>query len=402
MNANTQSHTGVVYEFRLHGTIDGAWQQWLDDVKVTVSQNETRVRATLADQNALHGVLKRIRDAGWQLIAVQRIDNTGMRVAVFHRYGDASVMQLETRPIPSPKAGEVLIQVEASTINSADWRLRSLQVPSGYGLMVRLFMGWQKPKRKVLGTELAGTIVATGSSVTGWQPGDQVVAFTGSRLGAHAQYVVVDTKVPMIAKPPSLNWSEAAAMCFGGTTAVDFLINRGDLKAGQRVLINGAGGSVGTAAIQIASHLGAQVTAVCSQRHAKLVRQLGATEVIDYTKQDFTQSNQQWDLIFDLVGNATWPEVLPVLRPDGKLLMAVSTLTQGLTAPLRRGRQGQRCINATAREKTEDLKLLAQLADAGAFKPVIGKEYPFTDIQQAHQHLDAGHKQGAVVLRMDQ
>ncbi|MGB7306766.1 MAG: NAD(P)-dependent alcohol dehydrogenase, partial [Burkholderiaceae bacterium] len=179
-----------------------------------------------------------------------------MKAAVFDQYGSAQVIHLVDLPKPNPKRNDVLIEVVTTTVNAADWRLRSLNVPRGFGPMVRLFMGLTRPRKRILGVELAGRVVAVGAAVSRFVVGDEVIAFPGARLGAHAEYVALPETVPMIPKPVALTWDEAAALCFGGTTAIDFLLNKGRLQAGERVLISGAGGSVGTAAVQLARSVG--------------------------------------------------------------------------------------------------------------------------------------------------
>jgi len=323
-----------------------------------------------------------------------------MKVAELTRYGAGNNIRLSERETPIPKANEVLIRVVSTTVNSADWRLRTLSVPAGYGPMVRLYMGLFRPRKKILGTECAGQVVAVGKNVTRFQHGDEVIAFTGSRLGAHAEYLAIGESMPIVRKPACLSWDEAAALCFGGTTAVDFLLNKGGLRAGESVLINGASGVVGCAAIQIAHHAGAQVTAVCRGDAAEQAKRLGADHVIDYQADDFTTLNQQWDVIFDAVGNANWPKVRPRLRPDGRLLMVVASLPASLHALWAKGEQGQRCVPGTAREHQEDLQLLAGLAVSGDYRPQIQAVYPFAEIQQAHEALENGHKRGSIVVRV--
>ena len=323
-----------------------------------------------------------------------------MRAATFERYGDADVVHVTDRPAPRPAGNELLIRVVTTTVNSADWRLRSLSVPPGFGLLVRLYMGFSQPKRQVLGVELAGCVEAVGDQVTRFATGDEVIAFTGTRLGAHAEFVCIPESAPVVPKPAGLGWDEAAALCFGGTAALDFLVNKARLQAGESLLINGASGSVGLAAVQIASHLGARVTAVCAGASADLVRGLGAHEVIDYHERDFARTGASWDVILDAVGNAPYSRVAACLKPNGRLLMVVATMGETLKAMLPWRPGGRRCVAGTAREHPDDVRRLVELAGAGAYRPVIDSVYPFENIAAAHRRFDEGSKHGSLVIRV--
>ncbi|MGE0312976.1 MAG: NAD(P)-dependent alcohol dehydrogenase [Lautropia sp.] len=323
-----------------------------------------------------------------------------MKAAVFARYGGADVVSIAERPTPTPGPDQVLIEVVATTVNSADWRLRSLSVPAGFGLPVRLFMGLTRPRRQILGLELAGRIAAVGGRVRRFAVGDEVVAFPGSRLGAHAAFVALDAGAPIVPKPPALPWDEAAALCFGGTAALDFLVNRGKVQRGEKVLINGASGTVGTMAVQLARHAGAEVTAVCSADAADLVRTLGATRVVDHRRERFHALGLQWDVIMDLVGNAGWSTIEHCLRPGGRLLMVVASMAETLKALRASRSQGRRCIAGTAREHADDVARLVALAAEGAIRPVIHARFALDDIVEAHRLLDAGHKRGSLVVRV--
>src|SRR5688572_12801194 len=211
-----------------------------------------------------------------------------MKAAVYERYGPPDVVELKEVEKPTPKDSEVLIRIRATTVTSADWRARSLHMPAGFGLMGRLFFGVSKPRQPILGTELAGDIESVGKDVGKFKVGDKVFAFSGASMGCHAEYKCMPEDGAVALKPPNLTYDEAAAISFGGTTALAFF-RRGKLQSGERVLVNGASGGVGTAAVQLATHSGAYVTGVCSTSNVELVRSLGATHVIDYTKEDFTQ-----------------------------------------------------------------------------------------------------------------
>lgn len=323
-----------------------------------------------------------------------------MKAAVFERYGGAEVVRVAERPDPVPKPDEILIRVVATTVSSADWRLRSLSVPRGFGPVVRLFMGITRPRKQILGVELAGRVEAIGASVSRFSPGDEVVAFPGSGLGAHAELIALPESSPIVSRPAALDWDHAAALCFGGTAAVDFLLNKGALRGGESVLVNGASGTVGSAAIQIARHAGAEVTAVCGPDGVAQARALGAHRVIDYREQDFSTQGDRWDLILDAVGNAPWSRASACLRPGGRLLMVVATMEETLKAVFPWRTKGRRCVAGTAREHLDDVALLARLADEGAYRPAIDTVFPLDRIVDAHRRLDNGRKHGSLVIRM--
>src|SRR5512138_1658542 len=255
-----------------------------------------------------------------------------MRAVVYERYGSPDVLELREVPTPVPGDHEILVRVRAATVSAADWRVRSLEVPAGFGIPARLAMGLFRPRQRILGTELSGDVAAVGKAVTRFRVGDAVFAFPGLKMGCHAEYRRVREDGPVAPKPPNLSYEEAAALCFGGTTALDFL-RRAKLAAGEAVLVNGASGSVGTAAVQLAKHLGAEVTGVCSTRNLELVRSLGADHVVDYTREDFTRSGKSYDVIMDNAGTAPFSRVKGSLKEGGRLLLVLASLPAMLQAP---------------------------------------------------------------------
>lgn len=322
-----------------------------------------------------------------------------MRAAVYTRYGAPTVVQVEERQLSAPKAHQLLVKVHASCVNSADVRLRSLRMPLGFGLISRLIFGTRVPRRPILGVDLAGTVVAVGDQVTRFKPGDAIIALTGMAMGAHAEYVCLDTDGAIAHKPARLDFNQAAALVFGGTTALDFL-RRGQLKAGESILINGTGGAVGCAALQLARHYGARITAVCSASKRDLVLSLGAEQVVDYRQEDFTRRGERYDLIMDIQGTAPWAKSRRALVSGGRLLAVCATLPQMLEAlwlPLWRR---EKVIAGPCAERAEDLAELAALADAGILVPVIDRIYSLAQIAEAHEYVDGGHKQGSVVINM--
>lgn len=320
-----------------------------------------------------------------------------MKAAVYTRYGAPGVVQLAEVEQPQPKANQLLVKVHASCVNSADVRLRSLRMPLGFGLISRLVFGMRAPRRPILGVDLAGTVVAVGSEVSRFNPGDAIIALTGLTMGAHAEYVCLDANGAIAHKPVQLDFNQAATLVFGGTTALDFL-RRGQLKAGDSILINGASGAVGCAALQLARHYGAHITAVCSDNNRDLVRRLGADEVVDYQREDFTRSGERYDLIMDTQGNAPWAESCRALAPRGKLLAVCATLPQMLQSLYLPLWERERVIAGPCAERASDLAELAALADAGILQPVIDRTYSLAQIAEAHAYVDGGHKQGSVVI----
>jgi NADPH:quinone reductase-like Zn-dependent oxidoreductase len=315
-----------------------------------------------------------------------------MKAAVCDRYGPPEVVQIKDVPKPVPEDGELLVESRAATVNSGDARLRALRVPRGMSALVRLSMGVTRPRRSVLGFEVAGRVAEVGSGVTGFRPGDRVVASRGFKFGCHAEYITVAEHGQVARIPDSVGDEGAVALCFGGSTALYFL-DRARLRAGETILINGASGAVGVIAIQLAKHRGAEVTAVCSSANVEVVRGLGADHVIDYTVQDFTKNGQRYDVIMDAHGNAPYARVRESLRPDGRFLMVVGDLFQTVAATWQRA-----TIGGTSKVSGEVYRTLMSLADQGVLKPVIDTVLPFERIVEAHRRVDGGHKVGSIVL----
>jgi NADPH:quinone reductase-like Zn-dependent oxidoreductase len=322
-----------------------------------------------------------------------------MKAVVCTRYGPPDVLELKEIAKPAPKSNELLIRIHATTVTSGDCRIRSLNTPRGFGLISRFVLGLSKPKRPILGTELAGEVTQVGDKVTRFKVGDEVFALCGSAMGCYAEYVCLREESPVVQKPANLTYDEAAALPFGGTTALHFL-SRGKLREGERVLINGASGGVGTAAVQIAKFFGAEVTAVCSAANADMVRTLGAARVVDYTKEDFTKHGETYDVIVDTVGTAPFSRCKGSLREGGRLLLVLATLPQMLQIPWVSMIDSKQIIAGPAPERAADLLFLADLAEAGAFTPVIDRCYPLEEIVEAHRYVDVGHKRGNVVIRV--
>ena len=322
-----------------------------------------------------------------------------MRAIVYERYGPPEVLELRDIPKPTPKDNEVLIRIHATTVTSGDWRARSLEMPKGFALLGRLFFGVSKPRQPILGTELAGEVESVGKDVSKFKVGDQVFAFPGASMGCYAEYKCMSEDGPVALKPANLTYDESAALSFGGTTALNFF-RRGNLQSGETVLVNGASGGIGTAAVQLAKHSGAVVTGVCSTVNVELVTALGADHVIDYTKEDFTKNGKTYDVIVDTVGTAPFSRSRSSLKERGRLLLVLGGLPDLLQAPLVSFTSRKRVVAGPAAERADDLRFLAQLAEAGAFKPVIDRRYRLEQIVEAHRYMDTGRKRGNIVITL--
>lgn len=323
-----------------------------------------------------------------------------MKAAIYRKYGPPSVVTLVDVPKPQPKDNEVLIRIVATTVSTGDWRARSLKMPPGFGLLGRLVFGVLKPRQPILGTELAGVIESVGKAVSRFIPGDEVIAFPGGQYGSHAEYRTMPEDGMIVLKPANLSFEEAAALSFGSTTALPFLRDKAKVKRGDAVLVVGASGAVGSAAIQIAKHLGAEVTAVTSTANVNLVRSIGADRVLDYTRLDFATTGDTWDVILDTTGTAPFDRCEQSLRPGGRLVVVLGTLAQalGIGAPSRKS--GKQVISGVVPITIEHLNYLAALASSGELRPVIDRVYPFEDAAEAHAYVETGRKRGSVVMTM--
>jgi NADPH:quinone reductase-like Zn-dependent oxidoreductase len=325
------------------------------------------------------------------------VEKTRMKAIVYERYGPPEVLELGEVEKPTPKDNEVLIRTRATTVTSGDHRARSLDVPPGFGLLSRLVFGVFRPRQPILGSELAGDVESVGKAVHTLKVGDPVFAFGGASMGCHAEYRCMPEDGLLALKPANLTYEQAAALSFGGTTALHFL-RRGDLESGEKVLVNGASGAVGTACVQLARHFGAEVTGVCSTANVELVRSLGAAHVIDYTQEDFTKNGRSYDVIVDTVGTAPFSRSKASLSERGRLPLIFATLPDLLRSPWVAMTSKRKVIAGVALGSGEDLRFLARLAQAGEFEPVIDRRYPFEQIGEAHRYVDTGRKKGNVII----
>ncbi|QBE48790.1 NAD(P)-dependent alcohol dehydrogenase [Leucobacter triazinivorans] len=315
-----------------------------------------------------------------------------MQAALAGRYGPPETLRIAEIPTPEPRAHEVLVRVVATPVTAGDARIRAGRFPRGFGLPARLALGLRGPRRRVLGAVCSGVIERTGSAVDRFAPGDAVVGMTGGRMGAHAEYAVIDAE-RLVPKPVALSHDAAAAALFGGTTALYFLRDRVGLHTGQRLLVNGASGSVGSAAVQLGRALGAEVTAVTSGRNRELATELGAAEVIDYTTTPIVEWGGDSDVVFDAVGTITRSSGQRLLAPGGALVLAVASLADTIRA---RGR----VFAGPAPERAADFELLLDLVARGRFDPVVRTLDGLDAIPEAHRIVDSGRKIGNLVVRL--
>jgi NADPH:quinone reductase-like Zn-dependent oxidoreductase len=302
-------------------------------------------------------------------------------------------------PAPTPGDDELLITVTTATVTAGDRRIRALDVPLGFGVLSRLMFGLRRPRKQILGMEAAGTVASVGRLVTAFAPGDRVFVYDGAGMGCWAGGKTIAADGMVVATPDGVSDEQAAALSFGGTTMLDFY-RRGALQAGERVLVNGASGGVGTAAVQLGRHFGAEVTGVCSGRNVDLVRSLGASTVIDYTTTDILTTGAQFEVIVDTAGTLPFGRARRLLRPGGRLLVVLGTLLDMLGAPWRTLTSPFRVVAGPAATRREDMELMARLAASGAYRAVIDRRYPLDQIVAAHRHVDTGRKQGNVILTM--
>jgi NADPH:quinone reductase-like Zn-dependent oxidoreductase len=320
-----------------------------------------------------------------------------MKAIVCTKYGPPEVLQLQEVEKPTPKDNEVLIKIHAATVSAADFRIRSFTVPLSFWLPGRIALGFRKPRKSILGAELAGEIEATGKDVKLFKPGDQVFAATLKNFGAYAEYICLPEDGVIAIKPSNLTYEEAAAIPIGARTALHYLRNA-NIQSGQKVLIYGASGSVGTYAIQLAKYLGAEVTGVCSATNLELVKSLGADKVIDYTEADFTKNFEMYDVIFIAVDKLSFSTGMRFLKEEGTYLN-VTTPVKSLPMLWTSMTSNQKImIGETPPANAEGLIFLREMVEQGKIKPVIDRRYPLEQIVEAHRYVDKGHKKGNVVI----
>lgn len=324
-----------------------------------------------------------------------------MKAVVYDKYGPPEVLQLTELAKPSPKDNEILIRVHATSVTTGDVNARDFVfAPPGLKPVGRLMLGYNKPKKRVLGTEFSGQVEAVGNSVLEFKAGDEVYGMPGTVFGSYADYICLPEDGVVTQKPVNMTYEQAAAVPFGAHTALYFLRDKARVQAGQSVLILGASGGVGSYAVQLAKAFGATVTGVCSTRNLERVKEIGADRVIDYTKVDFTQEGKRYDFIMDVVGKSSFEKVKDSLEPKGKYLAVAGGLKefgQMLTTSLF---GSKKVLAGQAVERKEDLVFLRELIEAGKLTALIDRCYSLEQIVEAHRYVDTGHKQGNVVIRV--
>jgi NADPH:quinone reductase-like Zn-dependent oxidoreductase len=320
-----------------------------------------------------------------------------MRAIVHERYGPPEVLHLEEVPVPTPKADEVRVRIRATTVNRTDCGFRS-----GTPRIVRPFSGLFRPRRKILGTEFAGVVDAIGSAVTELAVGDEVFGVNADRFGAHAEYLCMRERDPIAPKPVGVTDEEAAAVCDGVVLAL-MCLRKADVRAGQRLLVYGASGSIGTAAVQLAKHLGAHVTAVCNTPNLEIVRSLGADDVIDYTAEDFAARDESYDAVLDAVGKISLARCRPVLARGGCYIATeFGPRLQNPFLALRPARLTRhRVLFPLPRYKKAEVLFVKQLMEAGKYRAVIDRCYPLEEVVEATRYVETEQKTGNVVLVVD-
>ena len=331
-----------------------------------------------------------------------------MKAIVYTEYGTPDVLQLKEVAKPTPKDNEILIRVYATPINYGDITARNFSnispsefnMPMPLWLPARIAFGFRKPKNPILGSELAGEIEAIGKGVKKFKKGDQVFAYLGMSMGANAEYLCMPEDGTVAIKPANMSYEEASAVPYGGIMALS-LLRKVNIQKGQKVLINGASGGIGSLAVQLAKYHGAEVTGVCSTPRLKYVRSLGADKVIDYTEEDFTKNGERYDLIFDILGRSSFSRCKKSLKQNGRYLLAsfkIGKFVQMLGTSII---GSKKVICAMASEKPEDLIFLKELVEAGKVKTVIDRCYPLEQTAEAHKYVEKGLKKGHVVITLE-
>lgn len=313
-----------------------------------------------------------------------------MRAAVVDRYGPPEVVRVADVPRPDPRAGEVLVRVHSVAVTSGDARIRAARFPPGFGPPARLALGIRRPRRSILGSSFSGVVEAVGPGVTDVSPGDEVCGMSGTRMGAHAEFLVVPA-AKLVRTPSGVCHDDAAGVLFGGTTALYYLRDKASVGPGTTVLVNGASGAVGTNAVQLARHFGATVTAVTSASNVALVTGLGAEHVIDHTSEELTEVAERFDVVLDTVGNLTIRSGRQLLREGGVLQLAVASLWQLLRA------HGDVAAGSSP-ERPEDIRVLLDLVADGELTVVHDRSYDLDHMVDAYRRVDTGHKVGNVIV----
>jgi len=323
-----------------------------------------------------------------------------MKAIIFKKYGNPEVLEYAEIPKPIPARDEVLVKIHATSVTAEEPKMRSFNHPPLLKLPVGLMFGFKRPKNPVLGMEFSGTIKAIGDDVKNYKINDQVFGYTGLDFGAHAEYKCMPEKDLMHFKPQNLSFEQSATLVNGPLSALAYLKKKGNIKRDDHILIYGASGSVGTAAVQLAKYFGAKVTAVCSTKNIEIVKSIGAENVIDYTKEDFTKGSEQYDIIFDTIGKTSMGPCMKLLKSNGKYLLTEFGLSH-IAAMIYTSLFKRKKVIVAASNfywRKEDLILIKELAEKGYLKPIIDKSFPIEKMIEAHTYVESGHKVGNVVI----
>jgi len=323
-----------------------------------------------------------------------------MKAVVCTKYNSLKHLKILEVPKPFPKDDEVLIKVHATPVTTGDWRIQSLTIPLGFKFLIQMIYGFSKPRSSILGTQLAGTIEATGENVKKFKIGDEVIAESALGLGGHAEYKCMVETGSIALKPKSLSFEEAAVLSFGGVTALDFLKYKTTLRPGERILVYGASGAVGIAAVQLAAYFGAKVTGVCSSPNFEFVKVYGAENVIDYQTEDFTKNGEKYDVILDAVGTLSMANFKGSLTSHGRLLLVSPGLDEQLAAPFLNLLNSQKIVTGVANASPQLMQELCELVRAGKFKAVIDRQFAFEEIASAYEYVGQRHQKGNVVVKL--
>jgi NADPH:quinone reductase-like Zn-dependent oxidoreductase len=331
-----------------------------------------------------------------------------MKAIVYEEYGPPDVLQLKEIEKPTPKDNEILIRVYATTVNYGDIVARDFRhitprkfnMPFLFWLPARVFFGLRTPKINILGSEFAGEIEATGRDVKRFKKGDQVFSYRGQNMGAYTEYLCMPENGVVTIKPANMTYEEAATVPSGGMTALHIL-REVHIQSGQRILINGASGGIGSHAVQLAKHFGAEVTGICGTPRVEFVKSLGADTVIDYTKEDFTQNGEKYDLIFDILGKSSFSQCKHSLTHNGRYVLASFKMKQLLQMVWTKIQGSKKVMCVLSPQSTEDLISLKELIEAGKIKAVIDRRYPLEQAAEAHRYVEQGHKKGHVVITLE-
>jgi NADPH:quinone reductase-like Zn-dependent oxidoreductase len=328
-----------------------------------------------------------------------------MKAITYTEYGSPDVLHLTEVPKPTPKDNEILIRVRATPVNIGDlwarnfkqFTARSFSMPGPLWLPARLAFGWNKPKVNILGSEFSGDVEAVGRNVTQFKKGDPVFGYRGQKLGANVEYLTMPEDGMVTHKPTKLTYEEAATIPYGSLTALN-LLRKVSIQPGQKVLINGASGGIGSYALQLAKYYGAEVTGVCGTPRLDFVKALGADHVIDYTREDFTRNGETYDLIFDIMNKSSFARIKNSLTANGRYLLASFKLKQLFQMLWTSRRDGKKVICTLSSETPDDLRLVRELVEEGKIRTIVDQCFPLEQAADAHRYVESGHKKGNVVL----